>query len=256
MTSQRDRPVGLGGRPFNSVGLRFDTADDAFDFANKIAQDGHCVARERGFSCAKDYVNDRCEIYIKVAVRGDARNYKLIAKVVPLDGTKHCNTIDVNVLGPYHKAIIFNRYSDDALMFAGACQVAHGVQDIIPSIIWLERDGEIDEIWMHRLAVFPDHVGHVDGAFGKGKVNSFAVGSSKGNCHISECLIEAVPQIGQGSMCKNPKFWGQPLPESHLNDLISGVGISVANDVVSATLDEVSASRFEVIGACFSVCDE
>ncbi len=70
----------------NGEGLRFDTKDDALNYANKLVEGLHNWAVAQGVRAPReDYLEAQCEIHLDVqfTTRRKSRDFKLVMQVIP-----------------------------------------------------------------------------------------------------------------------------------------------------------------------------
>jgi hypothetical protein len=128
--------------PSNAGRLRFDTQDDALNFARQCAEDGRRWARERGFSVEKDYLKNRNCIDLTLHSRSRPHKLKLIMEFVPsVENTRpQIGMGDKGVAGgPKLQPGVVQRHADNALVFVGASDTAQRVEQIVPSMMRLNE---------------------------------------------------------------------------------------------------------------------
>ena len=83
MERNQRRAGDLETRCNDAARLRFDTQDDALNFARKSVEDGRRWVRERSFSCSKDYLNNRSCINISGHTLPESNKFKFVAQIIP-----------------------------------------------------------------------------------------------------------------------------------------------------------------------------
>ena len=169
-------PQSLEG--FDAGRLRFDTQDDALNFARQIVEDGRRRSSERGFSLADDYLKGRNHIHCPLywAALRHSHDFHFIAKFAPVAAAGHLKSrprLETWLRGEDRFCGV-ERDPQNALVFVRSRQAAEGVQLSIPvpSIVGLEGFYEGHEVGVDVLQAVFDLVFKLDGAPGKREVES------------------------------------------------------------------------------------
>lgn len=252
--------IELGARGEDATRLRFDTQDDALDFARKCAEDGRRWARERGFSCANDYLNGRARIDISCRAPSKAHEFKLVAQVIPpvvADPYAFRTYMERPRLpgGVDNHSVTIERYAGDLLVFVRSGKGADAIEQCIPSIVRVEIANEPRQIRVNALAAPLNFVIKVLGCFSEWEVDPTSVAPSKQNSRFYKRLIERVSEIVHSVVDMNSQTGRKTVTEAELDYLLASIRVRVADDVISAALNEGGAKRFELIDACFCPVD-
>ncbi len=149
----------------DSAGLCFDSGDDALDHACKCVEDGNRWLAAHNLDIAHRYEEGDLDIVLNVHTRLDAHELHLVFRAIPprhadAPGTADLKTINVRVA---------HRHGDGLkdLMFIGVTQLVQGPEQIIPSLVWLERPQQRQDFVRNVLAPALDHVFEVRSGISK-----------------------------------------------------------------------------------------
>ena len=236
---------------FNSEGFRFETQEDAFNFARESAQHGWRLAREWGFSCSEHYMKDRSEICVVLNVPPHPRNLDFIPTVVPFSGSHHESIIPATDFDEQRLCEIKGEstmsacHGNHPLMFCGAGHLREFVKEVVPSKVWLELEREVDEPLVNILTMPLHLIFKAAEGSRERKIQTFRVWPPEPNSGVSETLIQCMTQIGNDVMCSEPQFIGDVLLETHLNNFLSGLSLYVLDDVPRAFFDPYVTAGLE-----------
>lgn len=268
MSISQERQAGAAGaaslnaeRSCNSDSLRFDTQDDALNFARKAAEDGWRWARERGFSLVNDYLQGNSEIDLHFATNTDAGKFEFVAAVIPYvvaerDRGDQVETASTKVRGEEFSEIA-ERYTNDALVFVGAGQAKEAVEFLVPSksVVRFEAKDKGDEVGMDILATISGLIPEITGRATDWKVNTFGIWATESDCAIADGLIQRMSEFVDDSVCVEPEVSGDSLLETKANDFLSGLRILAFDDAIMTFSEERITCRFELTDAFFRAVD-
>lgn len=128
-----------------SSGLRFDSHQDAIDFANKCVQDSINWQSIHKFDICSRYELLELEIEVKFSAPWSVKDFHLIFRAVPHHGitnpkTKSGRSCQLNPTG-------MGSYGDNDFVFVGITKLVQGPEKIIPSFVWLKRNHQIKDFF-------------------------------------------------------------------------------------------------------------
>lgn len=261
MPISQERQAGAAGaaslnaeRSCNSDGLRFDTQDDALNFARKTAEDGWRWARERGFSHIEDYAKGESEIELHFTAGAEASEFKFVAVIMPYEMAERDRRNQVESAGRevwLARSGALNRNSNDTLVLIGASKAGKRIEFLVPSVMRFECEDVRDEIGVHSFTMALDHLRKVGGRFADWKINVFSIWPPEANRTVANRLVQRMPEIVNDMMGMEVKLSGNLLAKAEADYLLAGLRILVLDDVIFTFIDKRIASRFEVADAFF-----
>jgi hypothetical protein len=197
----------------NAGSLRFDTQNNAINYANEVVERLHNWAVAQGVRMpCEDYLEAQCEILLDVQFTcgREPRDFKLVMQIVPL--------VDDNLQRPSRLNNGFREGSGilesgpDYCSVRRAGQVAHRPQNAVavPSIVWLKKEAIVDEVGINVVEAltfyYPFEVFRV---FPEREIDSVCVFAPEGNGRLAKTLIKCGSQILHDVGCEAPDFGGE-----------------------------------------------
>ncbi len=254
--------ISLGGSfAKDTSSLRFDTQDDALDFARQSVEHGRRWVRQRGFSCTKDYLKNRARIDISGCSLPEARKFKLVVQFVPFVDANRKSAFPrcdgPGLLASYNlRPAAAQRYAQNTLVFVWTGEGAKRIEQVVPSIVRLECPDKDYKFGVNILATCRNFIIKIFKRLTKGEVDPLRIWSTQQHGTIADCLIERVSKVVYYARGRDSHLGRNAMMETKLDDLLSGIRITVVDDVISAVLDKSIAGRFEINDACFCPIDE
>lgn len=247
----------LGGAFAQNAGdLRFDTENDALNYAKELVQRGNQWAVAQGMvPPGQDYLEAKNEIILDVKFTSgrQPRNFKLITKVIPL--------VNEKIQPPpsegdcfAERGGIFQRSAHNSLMSVSS-KTRECPQNRIASIVRLERETEGYEGRVYVRALPFDLPFEVIWIFSEGEIDALGVGSPQEDCGIAKRLIERGSKFFDYVGGKGADSRGKSVLELDFNNLLSGLRIEVSDKFVVARLANRLAQRFQIGEPFFSALD-
>lgn len=166
----------------NAGGLRFDTKNDAFNYANELMDRLHNWAVAQGVRAPReDYLEAQCEILVDVQFTSGRkpRDFKLVMQVIPLvdDNLQWSGRLNNGL----HKGGSILETGADYCLVRGASEVAHRPQNsvAIPSIVWLKKEAIVDEELIYTNALPFHFFFEVFRVFSEREINSLSIFAPK-----------------------------------------------------------------------------
>jgi hypothetical protein len=248
----------LGSLAQNAGGLRFNTKDDAFDYAAQIVKRGHQWAKAQGVRTPReDYLESQCEIVLQMQFVGGAkpRDFYLVVQVVPLID------YDLGAADPFNDRFgkggsILKSGPNDCLMRRRG-HFGHRPQNAVAvlSKVWLKPNTEVDESLVDPDKFLFDYYLEVLRILSEGEVDILCIFPAERDSALTEGLIERRPQVLHDVGSQSPDFWREFMLESDLDDLFSGLWIGMSDNFVFARRADCVADRFKLGKAFFSAID-
>jgi hypothetical protein len=144
MIERRDRPVDVGvldapgGEIQNSGGLRFETENDAINYARYLADYGHELFSGKTLSIIECYREQYVYLYVCGLILGDSEDFEFALRIVP--NSSNTDEVDLNESpnGIYPYAAEVNIYGQDVLVFGWIRESTKCSEQIIPAPIRLQ----------------------------------------------------------------------------------------------------------------------
>jgi len=235
--------------------LRFDSHDDALNFANKSVEDSRRLLARNKLTLRERYLKGSLELVLEFRLSGEPRDYVFVFRAIPLhnDGAgtaldNHFFGIDVgNVKGD----------AKDDLMLVNAGQLTESVQSIIPSQVGLKCFYERPNLARDGWAAFLlGNWREFRFKANKWKVKTIKVVSAKTGRSSANRLIEGVPEIIDSVRKDRAKAAGYLLCEYPFVDYLAALRVNLLDWGASATSEKGFASRIKIGKVFFSPLDK
>jgi hypothetical protein len=132
--------------------LSFDSREDALDYARKLVEDSRRWLSVHNVNLRQRYEDARLEIAVECRTAPDAEQFHLIFRAIP-DGRPHemseLNVAEYGVVETKGSGVHRNR-SDD-LVFVGITEFVQSPQKVIPSLVWLKRHHQVEDVFRDLL---------------------------------------------------------------------------------------------------------
>jgi len=244
--------------PANAGRLRFDTQDDALNYAKELVKRGNEWAIAQGVRTPReDYLEAQCEIVLQVqfASGRKPRDFKLVMQVVPFvdDDLQGSGSLD-NCL-PEGGGILVS--SSNAGLVSGTCEAAHRPQNpvAVRSIVRLKSKAIVDEALVDVDALPFYFIFEVFRVSSEREVDSLCIFPSERNGRFTKGLVKREPQFLQDAGREVADFRRESVLEAQFNDLLSGLWVGMGDNFVFARLADCLHQRFKLGNAFFSAIE-
>lgn len=136
---------------------RFDSHDDALDYARNIVEDSNRWLATHALDIAERYKRGVLEVCVVCRSGSDAEKFHLVFCVIPdrgLDG--RAVTKELRLIEPKPARRDANGAEDR--VFVGITELVQCPKEVIPSFVWLERAHEVNDIIGQVFAASVDNV--------------------------------------------------------------------------------------------------
>lgn len=226
--------------------LRFDTAEDAFDFARQGVEDSRRWLVARGWSIAQQYAEGHLGLHLlTLQVSGGSHTgiLKFLLFAVPYPIPELETSVPHNIPENVSRAdqVGLQLQNTSVLVFAGDTQHA---EQIIPTRVWLESFEQGMQSAGNGLAVYAEYPINICSVFREGKV--VAVTSTELEGSAINGLVESMPQIIERIRSVHTEVAGH-CGESPLRDMLSRLRVTLLDANCLAFADEGLESQIEIL---------
>ena len=202
-----------------SHSLSFNTRDDAFNFARKLAEDSNRWLSAHNISRANDYFKAKAEVQLHISSRTDSRKFKLVSSVVPGINVDLTGSLDKISIGAFQNgSSIIEGDAENPLMFIRARKFTERPKEIVPSIVRIELQDEIEQIGPYFLTVPLRYGIEIGRIFAEWEIGIGDVRGAQGDCAIAYCLVKGVSQIIDNGGSQNSDLAGDAFVKPDLDD--------------------------------------
>ena len=235
--------------------LRFDTQNDAFNFADILVEDGKRWLTTNNIHIANDYLKGNIELHVKLASRWESRKFKLVAQVAHFTNAEGRRSLHMKAVSVHDHAVRQGGNVYAALVFPRSCNAADCPQEAIASHVWLKPFRKGSKL-NRDVSAMPLHLsGEAVFVLGKREVDAANVVHAKRGASIAKSLVQSVPQVGKRATKDSPGLPWQTGVEPDFADILAGLKIELFENSVVASLDEARGQRFKILDAFPSVFD-
>jgi hypothetical protein len=231
----------------DSAALRFDSQDDALNFAKHCVENGRRRFRAGVLAVLKRYVDSDLYLVIKAKAPLDAGVWDFVFRAIPdgglveFDGASPSRTSD---FGCCCRA----SNEGDQRMFAQVAHVVESPEKIIPSLVWLERSKERSDFRWDILRDTPHAILEICGGIGEGEHAKLQVGvAGREVGGRPRGVIETGPQVFNDFGRENAPTERESLGYESFVDFVSSVRISLNNSGVWLFSEKAVNLGFEII---------
>jgi hypothetical protein len=233
--------------------LRFDSADDALDYADELVKRFNCMFAIQTLDFAKRYEESEIELAFECRFRPEGVQFHLVFRAIPYEGFG-----DAEVAGPAQIHTEANRcgydWNKDGVCTSVAC-FFEGEQKLIPSTIRLEPAQERVNLFWHIFAVPFKGVFKTSGSSREREVSIFRIGKP-GEGNGVKRLVQSIAEVSKSVSSDfgefEGKISGQP---DFVNDMVRLVRVGLSKGFVWGLFEELLDFPFEVGNMILSPCD-
>jgi hypothetical protein len=223
--------------------LRFDSSDDALDFARKCVEDGNRRFASQRFDLVKRYRELDLDIVVQLHDGVSHQNHDLISRAVPSGGGKlhvagvsHIEVLDVHS-GPTER----DWHQLGVLAAGDLVQCPEGA---IPSLVWLERPRKRRDLLRDILAS-AHRARFVGRVTCEGKVRRLEGSATCRNGRGVHGLVKCVPKVLSDLSHHDPPV-GEFRWELDLQDVMSGLRVALNRYGASVLLKECASVPLKI----------
>jgi len=243
-----DRPV---SKESDSFGLRFDSHDDALNYARKVVKDTENWLAVNKLNIAESYEKGVIIIHCVLGIDGCLDQYHLVFGAVPSRWIREPN---VSLALPFDcRAVIRHCYGADESVFIGVTKLVQSPEKIIPSFVWLERAYQVRNFLREFSATT------VEGRFVSGGISnreeSVVSANSSQRSDGTDRLIESRPEIINSVDDMAVERQWHRFSQFELEELVSAVIVQIGNSGVSVGLKEGIHFPFKLGKVILCPCD-
>lgn len=239
---------------FQTNRLRFNSVDDAFNFARVSVEQGRDWLALHNISFANNYMKGDIELHLYVASRAHSCKFKLVSVIVPFVDSECDRTRDVQPVGVKIKRIGIGTQADDALMYSGG-KSGQRPKKTVTAKVRFEGCDECAEFGSKLLAMVLNFGCEIVFVDPEREINATAICDSEKGGAVASGLIQRVAKIVNDPREQHHQFAGDPFIESELYDLLFGMRIDLFDRGVDVAFNESVACRFDLENVFFSCPD-
>ena len=175
------------------MSLRFDSHQDALDFATKIVKDSKDFLATNDLDFAKRYKKSEIELVVEVCTRTESDEHHLVFRAIPDVGIWHIE--EAGAANRSAKANASGSDRDGDFVFIGDAYFVECPEKVITSRVRLEPAKEGLDLLRYVLGP-AQSVRHLSGTSSEGESGKFWVGIRSGqDCHGVTSVIKGVPEF-------------------------------------------------------------
>lgn len=248
--------TGLGTGSDDPVRLRFDSQDDALNFARDSVKRGNDWLATQRISPLKDYIEGRVHLVVNCRPGPKAQEFDLVFRRVPVTVTNPAGAIDLALFDADPLCHHSLPHWDNHAMRIGVPYAVQSPQQVIPSLVWLESHKErVNFWWVSRkpfAAEFSCNASAVSGEREAGVCGSAPIDHQSASV---QGVIERIPEVSGGVFCDDADFHRQIGSESDLVDLLACIRVHIDNTGVRLCVEESAHTRGSVFNLFACVAD-
>lgn len=243
-------------RSNNSAGLRFDTRDDALNFARQFAQDGLRRYIKGGLSIAEAYVQNYVQFHVEVSAVAQANKFNVILRRDPfrsIEVNRPAHSERVKILD---SEMVSRPNANKALVFIRTYERKSGVESWIPSLADIQILNESENFGVDVSTPSLNFKFEVIDGFPYWEVDALRVLPACQKRSIADSLIERVSKViqdavgGKSDGARNLAF------EAQATDFFTGFVVDFVDKFVVARIAESEAKRFKINNFCVCLADQ
>jgi hypothetical protein len=244
----------------NTARLRFDSQQDALDFASQCVKNSKHWLAVNSLDFVKRYKQMEIEIVIEFFSRlpsSNSKKFHLLFRSIPRVGPRSAE-IAINNIASYGEASSdrsgSNRRKDSMLI--GVTEVIQRTEKPIPSWVWLERAKERINRLRNILAVTSQVVFKSGGGSGKGEVGVLRVDDARCTSNSEHRVIQNGPEISNAIASNLLQLGRKGVSEFDLAyELAKMLRIRIEDSFVGLELKEEINLPLEITDVFFSPCE-
>jgi hypothetical protein len=247
---------GSGGS--NSGRLRFDSKDNALDFANESVERARDWFAFYNVNALEQYLHGNIDIVLNARTGTEPHVFDLVFRRVPsavtnLRPTRNEASTDADVADH----VCHSKRDQDAVRF-GVPYAVQGPQQLIPSLVWLETSKERTDFRRYLIEAtgVVQLASDAGSSLGERETGSFGAGVSKGDGAGVDSVIQGIPQVGDGILHNEGQVSREIGGQFHLEDLLLRLSIHIDAHGVWPRVQEGLDLGFEIVGMVPCATDE
>lgn len=218
----------------DAAALSFRSGDDARDYARKVVQRSRNWLALQNRHVAERYREGEFNLVLEATFGSDPAEYHLVFSAVPRG---HRDGAPAQA-PPLHSEAAGSSADGDQLGVLHVCDLVHGPQGVIPSLVRLERAKQRDNVIRQVFAAPFDHVSKFRSRVGERVVGALGVGRSSQIGASKAGLIESGSQTLNDLHGEVGEESGQRFGHLDLVKLIAAVRVFLNDSGIWFTLDE------------------
>lgn len=245
--------------PFEPRGLRLDSSNNATDFASKFLQDSRSYVTAKLGTSADRYEKGKmwlaCEFEHRFGT--EPRKLKLLFSAIPGKISEAPWTSKFDTESTIQRKLGQVTFEvKRQLMLVGSTDLAHRVEKVIPSAVWLElTDDVVGKPAIDALTLVREGGGDFAYIFGERKI-AIPLLCPQLNRAAIDGLVQSVAKIVHDIGARIPEPWGDFIRHAKLDYILSSLGISLLDWDASALFNESSAPDAQILNVFYSPFDE
>ncbi len=251
MTATQDlNVVTLRPSANNSLGLRFETQDDALRYAQEIVE--VCVGLQRAANRfgIDHYLNADSDLVIRLKGADGYSNFTVSIRIVEgLQRSQRPPSWEPELVDLLSK-------KKHAPMFRSASQSRKRPDQFsFPMLVRFNRSHEIKQGRVDASAFSLDLTFERDRAIGDREVNVFGVRASELNGGVAHCIVNCASEFGRDIGGQTPFRERDSGAESEVYNILTRIRVSALDDVFALCVLEDLQAGLQVVNICFGGTD-
>ena len=224
----------LGGSRANYAGgLRFNSADDALDFARDGVERANSWLATNSFNLAKKYVEGGLHLVLKCGAVWEPHIFDLVFRRVPFavadlpsgSASGHSQLSDADAGGTGR-----NQYRDEHAVRLGYPYAVKTPKQLVPSLVWLESSQERSDFRRIAAQTFAIQLsGDASGVTSEGEPSAGRFVHTEGDSACIDGVVEGIAKVSRNVFDDGGDAFGQLRGQAHLVHLLAGLSIEVDN---------------------------
>lgn len=237
----------------NSLCFRFDSQDDAINFASDCVKKWNRWLTANSIDFAKRYKEGNIEIVLKLRVGAYGCEHDLVFLAIPNRSWNGTGAGNGHVFDVHSSGCHANGNNDS--VFAGVASAVKCPNEIVTSFVRIERAKERNDVRRDIFAATLNHVVQFSSRTGNGEVGGLGVFDARNNGGGKGCMVECGTEtlycLGCNTCDSSRKFLG----EFDLVNIVESVVISLGNAGVWFCVKETLDPTIKITNVFLSARD-
>jgi hypothetical protein len=226
------------------LSLRFESHNDALDYASQLVEDSNRFLTANKLDIANRYKKGELEIHLRCRANRLPIEFHLVFLSIPADIPSQDESAWQFRASPNSVTRIIQNNRTDKRVFIGITEFVKCPEEIISSFVCLEPAHKIGDFWMQVLA-FPLHaVLKINSIGSEGKISE---PSSLAETESVNSLVESETEVVGGIGGDIEQELWQRLCELEFNNFLSIIRVNLTDYGVRVCAKEIESLPFKVL---------
>lgn len=228
----------------DTFGLRFDSHDDALNFAAKQVEDSKRWQAAHELNIAKHYASGNLELCLKCAARFHAGQFHLVFSAIPYES--HDFKTAAAKLSVFKNDLAgLDRNGNNDRVFVGITEFVQCPEKIVPSFVWLESANEILDFYRDFFTASVDLLVQAGTLISEGKSRVVSFSSSGDSSRVTRMIERGSQAVDCVKDSEGESLWHR-LNKLDLVNFLGGIRICLDDRGARVRVDELSNLPFEI----------